>query len=454
MDELMAQAMTRRRLLRTAAGGAAGAGLLPLLGAAPASARSSAGNIKMWWWGDQEAVGILAWMNDTIKKFQTQTGSKISATQLDVSVVIPQFTKAAAAGNVPDVAFIFNGIYHMEFVWQGYLKPLEGLVSASTIKNGGQTKLSQYAGKTYRTGFYDLAFGIQYNKEHFDKAGLNADSPPKTWDQFLNCCDKLKSKGYIPLGGGIKDGFLGEWWLVNMLTQNLNSAADALNLFIGKLDWREPKYHEHWVKLQQLKDSKFWNDDVNSLKLYQGIQLYNTGKASMALNNTPALPDSQKKLGMDNVGFMQMPRFGTGKMAPYPIVDSQGFGIPAKAKDPATAAKFLDFMHTPERLQAYWALSQQIPADSRFKSNVIDNPLMKATYEKFIKAKHNVYIADLMPGLFWTDAMWVISQKIFSGSMKASESGDYADTIMKKWKKQNPDLVKHYTTWGKDLKTA
>src|SRR5882762_8912049 len=118
------------------------------------------------------------------------------------------------------------------------------------------TKLSQYAGKTYRTGFYDLAFGIQYNKDHFDKAGLNADSPPKTWDQFLNCCDKLKAKGYIPLGGGIKDGFLGEWWLINALTQNLNTPADALNLFIGKLDWREPKYHEHWVKLQQLYDQK------------------------------------------------------------------------------------------------------------------------------------------------------------------------------------------------------
>ena len=261
--------------------------------------------------------------------------------------MIPQFTKAAAAGNVPDIAFIFNGIYHMENVWLGYLRPLDGLLSAATIKNGGQTKLSQYAGKTYRTGFYDLAFGVQYNKEHFDKAGLNADSPPKTWDQFLNCCDKLKSKGYTPLGGGVKDGFLGEWWLINLLTQNLNSAADALNLFIGKLDWREPKYHEHWVKLQQLKDEKFWNDDVNSLDLYQGIQLYNTGKASMALNNTPALPDSQKKLGKEKVGFMKMPTFGKGKMAPYPIVDSQGFGIPTKAKDPATAAKLLDFMHTP-----------------------------------------------------------------------------------------------------------
>ena len=36
MDELLAQAMTRRRLMQMAAGGAAAAGLAPLLGAAPA----------------------------------------------------------------------------------------------------------------------------------------------------------------------------------------------------------------------------------------------------------------------------------------------------------------------------------------------------------------------------------------------------------------------------------
>ena len=78
----------------------------------------------------------------------------------------------------------------------------------------------------------------------------------------------------------------------------------------------------------------------------------------MALNNTPALPDSQKKLGKDVVGFMKLPTFGKGKMAPYAVVDTQGFGIPTKAKDPETAAKFIDFMHSPERLKAYWTTSR------------------------------------------------------------------------------------------------
>ena len=70
-----------------------------------------------------------------------------------------------------------------------------------------------------------------------------------------------------------------------------------------------------------------------------------------------------------------------------------------------------------------WTMSKQIPADARFNPAVIDNPLIKQTYNTFIKAKHNVYIADLMPGLFWTDAMFKISQKILGGSMKGDAVG-------------------------------
>ena len=78
---------------------------------------------------------------------------------------------------------------------------------------------------------------------------------------------------------------------------------------------------------------------------------------------------------------------------------------------------------------------------------MIDNPLVKSTYSRFVKGKHNVYIADLMPTLFWTDAMVVISQKILGGTLKGSDSGALADEITRKWKKQNPDEVGRCMTW-------
>ena len=455
--------LSRREFIKMAALGAgamAAPGLLSACGAAPATAPEAAAptdaapaaaeatqapqaaaNLKMWWWGEQEAVGIQKWLDDTLAKFKEETGVNLDPTLMDTDQVIPQFTTAAAAGNVPDVQFLFNGIYHMENVWLGYISALNGLVSDDVLKNSGATSMSVFDGKQYRVGFYSVGFGIEYNKELFDKAGLNADEPPATWDAFLDACDKLKASGVIPIGGGVKDGFLGEWYLVNSLTQNLDSPADALNLFIGNLDWREPQYHEHWVRLEELYKAGFINNDVNSLELYQGIQLFDTGKAAMCINTTPAIPNSQQQLGVEKVGLMVMPVFGKGKMAGIPITDTQGFGIPAKAADP----------HSPDRVQAMWTISKQIPANTTFDSSVVDDPLSKLIAEKWVKADHNVYIADLMPTLFWTDAMFVASQKILAGELTGEASGDLAQEVTEKWKSQNPDMVENYTKWGKDL---
>ena len=313
--EQLDQPLSRRRLLQLTAGGVSAVALARALAVADgahaalgSSAAQRASTLKMWWWGQQEAVGIQRWMTDTLKKFQQRNGVKVAATLMDTSNVIPQFTNAAAAGHPPDVQFLFNGIYHMENVWLGYVNELNGLLPASVLKSSGATKLSVYKGKQYRVGFYAVGFGIAYNKSHFRKAGLDPNNPPKTWAQFLTACKKLKAKGYIPIGGGVKDGFLGEWYLVNALTQNLDTPADALNLFIGKLDWHNPRYYEHWSRLEELKKKGYFNNDINSLQLYQGIQLFDTGKASMCFNTTPAIPNSQKQLGAKNVGYFVMPR--------------------------------------------------------------------------------------------------------------------------------------------------
>ena len=452
------QSLSRRRLLQLTAGGIGAATLgQALVGASSAhgslgsAARSRADTTTMWWWGQQEAVGIQRWMVDTLVKFKAKTGVSVKSTLMDTANVIPQFTTAAAAGHPPDVQFLFNGIYHMENVWLGYVNELNSLLPKSLLKNSGATQLSVYKGKQYRVGFYSVGFGLAYNKSHFKKAGLDPDNPPKTWAQFVSACQKLKAKGYIPISGGVKDGFLGEWYLVNSLTQNLDSAADALNLFIGKLDWRNPRYYEHWSRLEELKKKGFFNNDINSLELYQGIQLFDTGKASMCFNTTPAIPNSQKQIGTRNLGYFVMPKFGHGKMAGIPITDTQGFGIPTKGNDHETAAKLLEFMHSKERVQAMWTLSKQIPANTTFDGSVIKDPLLRDVQRRWVAGKHNVYIADLMPTKFWTDAMFVASQKILAGTMTGKEAGDLAAKVTDTWKKQNPDMVQNYTTWGKDL---
>jgi hypothetical protein len=66
----------------------------------------------------------------------------------DTAVVISQFQTAAAAGNAPDVQYLWNGIYHMESVWLGYVKGLKGLVKEDVLKASNPTLLSNFGGDT------------------------------------------------------------------------------------------------------------------------------------------------------------------------------------------------------------------------------------------------------------------------------------------------------------------
>jgi ABC-type glycerol-3-phosphate transport system substrate-binding protein len=146
-----------------------------------------------------------------------------------------------------------------------------------------------------------------------------------------------------------------------------------------------------------------------------------------------------------------MPTFGTGGMAGIPITDTQGYCIPAKAKDPQGAAAFLEFMHSQDRVNAMWTTSRALPADETFDASLIDDPFLKTVYEQWWAGDHNVYIADLMPSLYWTDAMFVITQDILSGKITAADAPAVSVDVTEKWKNQNPDLVEKYTIWGRDL---
>jgi ABC-type glycerol-3-phosphate transport system substrate-binding protein len=312
--------------------------------------------------------------------------------------------------------------------------------------------MSYFEGKPYRTGWYSAGPMYLYNKEIFEKAGLG-EEPPKTWDELLDFCDKIKTAGFIPISAGLKDGPWGEWYMGHGLGQNLDLPSDAINLFIGDLDWREPRYYEHWSKLEELWKAGFLNDDMNSIDLYPGIDIFGAGKAGMTAIVTPLAASQAKMLGSsEKAGGMVFPVFGKGKMAGKPIADCQGFGISSQSKNKEIAAEFIRFMHESERVESLWNASQVLPMDSTFDSAVITDPLLSQIWKGWVNSKEVVpYISDLMPVLFWTDAMFVNSQKIISGEYNGEQAGQNAYDVTQKWVEQNPDLVEKYRTWAKDL---
>jgi raffinose/stachyose/melibiose transport system substrate-binding protein len=166
----------------------------------------------------------------------------------------------------------------------------------------------------------------------------------------------------------------------------------------------------------------------------------------------PLMPKLQKGLG-DTAAAMIYPAGGVGKMNNMPIADTQGLGISSKSQNKELAADFLKFLHTPERLQAIWDQVKALPTDTTWDGSVIKDPVIASIWRDWMHNPSSVpYISNLMPTLFWTDAMFVNSQKIISGEFTAEQAAENAQAVAQKWREQNPDLLEKYTTWAGDLK--
>jgi raffinose/stachyose/melibiose transport system substrate-binding protein len=438
------EGFSRREMLKTSAGLGAGAALSGLL---PGSSALAAAELNMWWWGEQELPGLKAFVDEAVKSY---TAATVKPMLQDTAVVISQFQTAAAAGESPDIQFLWNGIYHMESVWLGYLQPLNGLVSDEIIKASSPTLLSNFGGKTYRLGWYPLPMIWIYNKDLYDKAGLDADKAPATWDEFLAACEKLKSAGIAPVGGGIQDGYWGEWYFGHALGQNVDSAGEVIGLFTGERDFREPKYHEHWVKLEELKKAGFLNPEMSSTELYPGIDLIVAGKVAAGLSVGARVPADSKATN-GRIGTMVMPVYGKGKLAGQPIFDSQGLGIPTKAKDPKAAAAFLEYLQSPEQLKALHEKTGWIPANTSFDVSVIKDPTVRDMWQRWGLSPNIPYLSNLVPGQFYEQALLPTAQQVVEGKITGEQAGDLAYNVAKEWRDFNPDIVENYKKWAADL---
>jgi raffinose/stachyose/melibiose transport system substrate-binding protein len=436
---------SRRRFLQGSAALGAGA---TLGGLAPGRwASADAPTLNMWWWGEQELPGLQAFVADSVKNYSAAT---VKTMLQDTAVVISQFQTAAAAGNAPDIQYLWNGIYHMESVWLGYLRPLNGLVNADVLNDSRPTLLSHFGDNIYRLGWYPLPMIWCYNKDLFDKAGLDADNPPKTWDDLLAACDKLKAKGIAPIGGGIQDGYWGEWFFGHAIAQNVDSTGEVIDLFTGDRDFRDPKYHEQWVRLEELKKHGFLNPDMSSLELYPGIDLIVAGKLAMGESIGGRLP-ADSKATKDGIGCMVLPVYGKGKMAGKPILDTQGLGISTDCKDPKAAAAFLEYLESPERLKVMWEKTGWIPASTKFDTSVITDPAVKAMWKGWGESENIPYLSNLVPGQFYDQALLPTAQQVVAGKITGEQAGELAYKVAKEWRDFNPDMVENYKKWAKDL---
>ena len=189
--------------------------------------------------------------------------------------------------------------------------------------------------------------GIVYNKAIFDSLGL---SEPKTYQEFLEICDKLCFEGIVPLGVGGKDLWHLEYWLNHFLRADVLSVEpDFLALCsAGERDWNDPLITEMLCHIEELFSNEYvdsnWTSTADGMLSYimseEEIAMVFSGPwlASSAIVHNPEL----------DLGWFYIPNC-SGTVVAGESVDVFWAITTECAEDPArrdAAIKFLDHFYS------------------------------------------------------------------------------------------------------------
>ncbi|WP_405045044.1 ABC transporter substrate-binding protein [Paraburkholderia sp.] len=279
---------------------------------------------------------------DEFKKTHPGTDVKVSFVDEEAyKVQLPNWLTTAP----PDIVNWHNGERMAFYAKRGLFEDLSG----DWQKNGWDTmyastkESSTYNGKQYAAPTVYYSWGMFYRKDLFQKVGIA--NEPKTWNEFLDDCKKLKAAGITPIAVGGRDAWTLAGWF-DYLDLRLNGNKFHQQLMAGEVPYTDPRVKKVYTTWKQLLDAGYFIDNSLSYDLDAAQPFLFQGKAAMMLMGT-FITGGFSPAVKQQMGYFQ-----------FPIIDSnvptaedgpvESLHIPAKAKNKADAHAFLAFAETPE----------------------------------------------------------------------------------------------------------
>jgi len=206
-------------------------------------------------------------------------------------------------------------------------------------------------------------WGIWYRKSIFVQYGVIA---PRTWNEFLNVCEKFKGNGITPITIGTKYRWPAAGWF-DYLNLRVNGRDFHMGLMAGKEKYTDPRLYKVFQIWKELVDKKYFLEDAAAYSWQEAVPFLLNGKAAMYLMGK-FITDAIPKETQDDIDFFQFPIIDPS----VPIVEDtpmDGFMASSKALHPETARIFMDFQASREAQELFnlklgrVAANMQVPGE-------------------------------------------------------------------------------------------
>ena len=202
---------------------------------------------------------------------------------------------------------------------------------------------------------------VFYNKDIFAEAGV--ESLPTNWDEFLECCQKIRDAGYDPMTiDGAYVSLLYGHYLALMKGQDW--VGDLMTDTTGEM-WSDPAVQQMAEDWQEFRELGYFAPSVGS-NVFPAAQNgeFAVGTAAMYFNGSWVCDEVADITGDDfNWGMMFFPA-PDGAIYDYTTAENgcQMYAVTKSCENPEAAVILLSYMMSKEAQQELVDLSSAIPA--------------------------------------------------------------------------------------------
>jgi raffinose/stachyose/melibiose transport system substrate-binding protein len=318
-----------------------------------------------------------AGMQKVIKDYEAKTGNKID---LQISATGQPYNDAlsvkALSNDMPDLVFTYASKTNLVSILKAettlldlsnedFIKKIDpSVLNTEEWLRGDDGKI-----RVIPSGGVSTAC-VTYNKKIFADNGIEI---PKTYDEFLAVCEKLKQKGIQPLTGGAKDGWPPLFFEFIGFANEVQKNPDLVKqINENKIDLsKSPEIAKVISRQIELAQKGYYPKNNASTDFNAVVSSFGTGKAAMAIQHDgvvtsviQAYPDMAA-----NIGEFPLP-WDTAADTIIPIDMSKGIGIGANSKNVDAAKGFLQYFTQDDVLTEYFTSEGTVPSYTNLTSKL------------------------------------------------------------------------------------
>ncbi len=284
---------------------------------------------------------------------------------------------------------------------------------------------TDFDGKTYMIPIgADAANLIFYKKKVLADHGIE---PPKTWDEFVAACKKLREAGIDPIFQGNQGAWVcGNW------------AAEIAVSYMGLDKYRkagtkppqtklsDPDFVKAVSLLKQLYDARAFNSDLNTLDDREGMAHFTQGPAAFTFAGSWVLDVLGENGGDAVFAILPRPQLPGEPAGPRMILaNSAGYMVCSKTARPDLAFDLLKHLMKPE-VQRFRILGGLNSANIEAQKE-ITSPLQLAVQKVLKESPQWVAAPDISWERYTAERFYQAVKEVVSGAAEPQAALEEAD---------------------------